>query len=88
MQDPMQIMKELFLVNNDETGSGMEIWNNVFIQFNRLMDGSLESIPQNMLIQELGLERLRKWPGKTSNYDTDYLHWYRLLQRKRSLVKI
>jgi alanyl-tRNA synthetase len=60
------------LVNNDETGTVMEIWNNVFIQFNRSKNGTLESLPDKHVDTGMGLERLVKViQGKTSNYDTD-----------------
>ena len=59
------------LVNNDHP-QVIEIWNNVFIQFNRLKDGSLEPLPAKHVIREWGIERLvRVLQGKNSNYDTD-----------------
>jgi alanyl-tRNA synthetase len=73
------------LVNADDPYV-IEIWNNVFMEFNRKADGSLEYLPAKHVDTGMGFERLvRVIQGKNSNYDTDL--FTPLLEKVENLSK-
>ena len=73
------------LVNKDHPDV-IEIWNNVFMMFNRLKDGSLEPLPQKHVDTGMGFERLvRIIQQKSSNYDSDV--FTPLIQKVEEITK-
>lgn len=75
------------MVNQDHP-QVIEIWNNVFVQFNRKADKSLENLPSKHVDTGMGLERLATViQGKQSNYDTDVFSYLIQDVEKRFKVK-
>jgi alanyl-tRNA synthetase len=74
------------LVNMDDP-EVVEIWNNVFIQFNRKADGKLESLPEKHVDTGMGFERLvMVMQGKTATYDTDiFMPFIRFIEERSGL---
>ncbi len=87
---PDELRKEVdgaSLVNMDDP-LVIEIWNLVFIQFNRKADKSLESLPEKHVDTGMGFERLcMAMQGVTSNYDTDVFTPFIQFLEKESGVK-
>ena len=63
---------EIYYVRGDGTDPEIEIWNNVFMEFERGADGALKPLPAPSIDTGMGLERITAvLQGKQSNYDTD-----------------
>lgn len=75
------------LVNADHP-QVVEIWNLVFIQYNRLADGSLEELPEKHIDTGMGFERLvMVLQGKSSTYDTDLFDGTKAFLEKKTGIK-
>jgi alanyl-tRNA synthetase len=84
--DEIKAISGYDLVNNDHP-QVIEIWNLVFMQYNRLADGSLKELPAKHVDTGMGFERLvRAIQNKSSNYDTDvFMPFIRAIESKSGL---
>ena len=70
-------------------GKYVEIWNNVFMQFNKEVDGTFTELKQKNVDTGMGLERvLTIFNGKTNVYDTElFIHLFQLCKRLKKFLK-
>ena len=85
--DEERAMQDGALLVNADHPEVIEIWNNVFMEFNRLVDGSLQALPAKHVDTGMGFERLvRVIQQKKSNYDTDIFSY--IIQKTGELSKV
>ena len=78
---------EIYYVRGTGADPEIEIWNNVFMEFERSADGTLTPLPAPSIDTGMGLERITAvLQGKDSNYDTDVFGPLLAARRRRSLA--